>query len=301
MNSLKKNYFIVQSIWNDFCLLNINKLYIMMLRLFTSAIILIGFTTNMNAQVRPPVKKTSPKQAAFTDLTLTMGIPMEGFANTTSSLPFGFTFNYLYQPKTRLPFAFGGGITYLSAGSRRVNRNLTADITVGNTLIDQLVIPLEFRISNQIVNTHGVMRIQGPSKYFKPYLDLYAGFSYFWTSTALFDRSQEGFFDTDDNDRIFRQNQSNDITWNLGAGVGFMAKLGGSTFLNLGASYMLGGAVDYYDRDQIDTWNIELNASNFNPTQTEQNFTEEDVDINAFPKRSRTPMIFAQAGLTFLL
>lgn len=273
----------------------------MLLRLFASTIILLGFAINMTAQVRQPVKKTSSKQAVFADLTLTIGIPMEGFANTTSSLPFGFTLNYLYQPKTRLPFAFGGGITYLSAGSRRINRNLTADITVGNTIIDQLVIPLEFRISNQIVNAHGVMRIQGPSEYFKPYMDLYAGFSYFWTSTALFDRSQEGFFDTNDNNRIFRQSQSNDITWNLGAGAGFMIKVGPSTLLNLGASYMLGGAVNYYDRGQIDTWNIELNASNFNPAQAEQNFSQDDIDVNAIPKRSRTPMIFAQGGVTFIL
>jgi len=270
-----------------------------------------------NSNIRPPnnaanrpqgnvANRTSrpenPRQSQYIDLTLTMGIPMEGFANTTTSLPFGLTFNYLYQPQNRLPFSYGGGITYLSAGSRTVNKNLTADITVGNTLIDQLVIPLEFRISNQIVNTHAIFRTQAPGKYFRPYADIYAGFSYFWTSTSLFDRSDQGFFrTTNDNNLIFRQTQSSAITWNLGAGAGFQAYVGRNTFINLNASYMLGGAVDYYDKSQIETWNIELNSSNFNPSQTDQELNKDDVDINAIPKRSRTPMIFASAGVTFLL
>lgn len=254
------------------------------------------------SQARPQIQKpVAPKQQNFIDLSLTMGIPMESFAETTSSLPFGLTFNYLHQPYTRNPFVFGGGITYLSAGSRSVNRNLTADITVGNTLIDQLIIPLEFKISNQILNGHAIMRIQGPGKYFKPYMDLLAGFNYFWTSTTLYDRSPESYFETDDNNRIFRKTQSSDITWSLGAGIGFMAKVGSSVYLNLGANYMLGGKVDYYDRDQIEQWNIELNSSAFVPNQSEQSLNEDDVDVEAFPKSSRTHMIFANVGVTFLM
>jgi hypothetical protein len=255
-----------------------------------------------NSVVNKKNKADKPRFSQYIDLTLTMGIPMEGFANTTTSLPFGLTFNYLYQPQNRLPFAFGGGLTYLSAGSRTVNKDLTADITVGNTLIDQLIIPLEFRISNQILNTHAVFRTQATGKYFRPFFDIYAGFSYFWTSTSLFDRSDQGFFrTTNDNNLIFRQTQSSSITWNLGAGAGFQAFVGRNTYINLNASYMLGGAVDYYDKSQIDTWNIQLNSSSFNPTETDQELNKDDVDFNAIPKRSRTPMIFASAGVTFLL
>ncbi|MEX1188030.1 MAG: hypothetical protein WED33_02160 [Bacteroidia bacterium] len=266
-------------------------------------IVFTSFSFNIIAQPRPQVKKPPPpKQQGFIDLSLTMGVPMESFAETTTSLPFGFTFNYLYQPYTRNPIAFGGGITYLSAGSRSIDKNLTADITVGNTLIDQLVIPLEFTIRNQIVNGHVMMRVQGHNKYFKPYLDILGGFNYFWTSTALYDRSPESYFDTDDNNRIFQKRQASDITWSAGGGVGFMARLGSSVYLNLGANYMFGGKVNYYDRDQIEEWNIELNASAaFNPNQSEQPLNEDDVNVDAFPKSSRTHMIFANLGVTFLL
>ncbi|MEZ5172146.1 MAG: hypothetical protein R2850_01195 [Bacteroidia bacterium] len=288
-----------------------NKLYIASIAFF-----LLFSEAELNAQVRKPLpgtpakgkkttnntSKTKPGQAQYIDLTLTMGIPMEGFAETTSSLPFGLTFNYLYQPKTYLPFAFGGGITYLNAGNRTIDKNLTADITVGNTLIDQLVIPLEFRINNQIINTHAMFRTQGTGEYIKPFLDIYAGFSYFWTSTSLYDKSDQNYFQTtNDNGQIYRQTQSNSITWNLGAGAGIQAQLSSKVYLNLNASYMLGGAVDYYDKGQIEKWNIELNASSFNPTETDQELHDDDIDINAIPKRSRTPMLFASAGVTFLL
>lgn len=244
----------------------------------------------------------SNSSSNYLDLTLTMGIPMDEFASTTSSLPFGFTLNYLHQPRTRLPFLYGGGFTYLSAGTNTINKTLTADITLGSVLIDQLRIPLEFKIRNQIVNGHLMMRIQGNHPTVKPYFDLLGGFNYFWTGTTLYDRSAENYFNTDDKDRIFHKNQLSRITWSAGAGLGVCAKLNKSTFLNLGATYMFGGKLDYFDRNQINEWDIELNSSTIlSQNDKEGSLNSNNIDVDAFPKRSLTNMLFAQAGVTFWL
>ena len=244
----------------------------------------------------------SNSSSNYLDLTLTMGIPMDEFASTTSSLPFGFTLNYLHQPRTRLPFLYGGGFTYLSAGTNTINKTLTADITLGSVLIDQLRIPLEFNIRNQIVNGHLMMRIQGNHPTVKPYFDLLGGFNYFWTGTTLYDRSAENYFNTDDKDRIFHKNQLSRITWSAGAGLGVCAKLNKSTFLNLGATYMYGGKLDYFDRNQINEWDIELNSSTIlSQNDKEGSLNSNNIDVDAFPKRSLTNMLFAQAGVTFWL
>ena len=269
-------------------------------------IFLVSFSVICHAQVNNMAntnKNTiANKSANYLDLTLTMGIPMAEFASTTSSLPFGFSLNYLHQPTTQLPFLYGGGFTYLSAGTNTINKTLTADITLGSVLIDQLRIPLEFNIRNQIVNGHLMMRIQGNHSIVKPYLDLLGGFNYFWTGTTLYDRSAENYFDTDDKDRIFHKNQLSRITWSAGAGLGVCAKLNKSTFLNLGATYMLGGKLDYFDRNQINEWDIELNSSTvLSQNDKEGSLNSNNISVDALPKRSLTNMLFAQAGVTFWL
>jgi len=276
-----------------------------MLRYISILIFGLTFHTVCFAQVgsKMMTRKKGPSASMqnFLDLTLTMGVPMDDFASTTTSLPFGLSCNYLFQPSSKVPFLFGGGLTYLSAGSKDIKKDLTADITLGTTLIDQLVIPLEFSINNQIVNGHAQIRIQATNDIVKPYLDILGGFNYFWTSTTLYDRSTQNYFQTDDKDRIFHKTQVSDIAWSGGAGVGVMARLSSTVYLNLGANYMLGGKLDYFDKEQISQWNIELNSSALTSTNNEHQLGSDDVNIQALPKHSVTTMLFANAGICFLL
>jgi hypothetical protein len=276
-----------------------------MLRYFSILILSLTINTVCLAQVGSNMitRKKGPSASPqnFLDLTLTMGIPMDDYASTTTSLPFGVSCNYLYQPSSKVPFLFGGGLTFLSAGSKTINKDLTADITLGSTLIDQLVIPLEFSIRNQIVNGHAQIRIQATNDIVKPYLDILGGFNYFWTSTTLYDRSTQNYFQTDDKDRIFHKTQLRDLAWSGGAGVGIMARLSSTVYLNLGATYMFGGKLDYFDKEQISQWNIELNSSSLTSTNNENQLGSDDVNILALPKRSVTTMLFANAGVCFLL
>jgi hypothetical protein len=237
----------------------------------------------------------SNSSSNYLDLTLTMGIPMDEFGETTSSLPFGFTFKYNHQPSVKIPILYGLGFTYLSAGSKSVQKNVPINITVGGSTIDQFQIPLEFAIRNQIINGHFNVRFQGNNPTVKPFIDFLGGFNYFWTGTTLYDRSGQNFFDTDDRDRIFQKTQLGRITWSAGAGAGVSAHLSKATYLNLSANYVFGGKLNYFDKNQINEWDISINSG---PNQSNGSFNSDNVsNSSAIPKYSRTDMLLVQAGI----
>ena len=91
----------------------------------------VTFFTQFTFGQSNPAPKQPPKKRSFTygDLNLSMGIPMYNYKETTTSLPFGGTFNIIHQPSRHVPILFGGGISYLHAGGQRVNETLTAEIT----------------------------------------------------------------------------------------------------------------------------------------------------------------------------
>ncbi len=251
-------------------------------------------TNNRNAQ-------RGPRSATWGDLNLALGIPMYSFAETSSSIPFGLTFNVLHQPQLRVPFLIGGGFTYLHAGGNRVNRNLTADITAGGVLIDQLNIPLEFRMNNNILNGRFMLRFQAPTRFVKPYIDLVGGFNYLWTATSVYDRSPQRFFAHDNDDGLITRNtQESSFTWTAGFGVGTYIYLNSNLYLNLNATYLGGGWARYFDRNQIQNWDVQLNVGGIGAGAGEGSFESNDLAINAVPKVSRTDMIAAQVGIGFI-
>lgn len=265
---------------------------------------LVVFCVAVSALIAQPNnnKKPAPKNRSttFGDFSANLGIPMYSFAETSSSMPFGLNFNIVHQPTSRVPILFGGGIAYLHAGGNRVDRLLTADITAGNIIIDQLNIPLEFRMNNHILNGHGLVRFQAPGKFFKPYIDIVGGFNYLWTGTAVYDRSPERFFATDDNGLITRKTQESSFTWAAGFGAGAFIYLNPDLFLNINATYMGGGWARYYDKNQINNWDVQLNVNGASDVQS-GSLGDDALNVNAFPKNSRTDMIYAQIGIGFYL
>jgi hypothetical protein len=268
---------------------------IRLLLVFTILFTQFAFSQNNPAPKQPPKKRSN----TYGDLNLTMGIPMYNYKETTTSLPFGGTFNILHQPSRHIPILFGGGITYLHAGGQRVNETLTAEITANGIPIqgfEPLVIPLEFRMNNHILNGHAMVRFQAPLRYVKPYIDILGGFNALWTSTAVYDNSPQRYFTTtNDNNLIDRQTQQSAFTWSAGFGAGFYIFLNEDTYLNLNASYLGGGWARYFDKKQVQSWDVQLSVSS--PTPGEGSLNADNINVNTIPKNSRTDMLYAQLGL----
>ena len=66
-------------------------------------------------------------------------------------------------------------------------------------------------------------------------------------------------------------------------------------------TYIFGGQVNYYDKNQIADWDIELNPSVVTSVVGENSLNGNDVDINALPKRSITNMLMIQIGISLPL
>ncbi len=65
---------------------------------------------------------------------------------------------------------------------------------------------------------------------------------------------------------------------------------------------MFGGKLDYFDRNQINEWDIELNSSTvLSQNDKEGSLNSNNISVDALPKRSLTNMLFVQAGVTFWL
>ena len=224
---------------------------------------------------------------------------MQEYRLATNSLPFGMNLSYVYQPSVKVPLGIGVNFNCLSVGSKTVDRALTADITANGILLDQLYIPLEFQIHNNIIATHLDGRFIAPTNVVKPYVDGLLGFNYLWTSTAVYDRSDKGYFNADENGLITRKTQIDDFTYSVGAGTGVIIQIGRRSFINAGAHYLFSGIAQYYDRSQIKDWDIELNVSGVSQNAGQNTFEPGDMTYSAVPKKSKTDMLMIQAGFTF--
>lgn len=271
-------------------------------RLLFSFIVLISFSSAYSQTTPQNKKKKLPPHTGYFDFNLQMGVPMQEYSTATSSLPFGFNLGYLHQPNRKIPLLIGGDLSYLSVGNKTINRTLSADITANGVLIDQLIIPLQFRINNNLLTSHLKLRFLSPTDYIKFYVDGIGGFNYLWTGTEVYDRSDQRFFtrnNNNDNGLISRSTQVQSFTYSAGGGGGLMFQLKGHMYLNLAVHYALGGRATYYDNSQIQNWDIQLNTSGYNPNQTNGTFKDSDLTVNAIPKRSRTDMLLIQMGLSW--
>lgn len=247
-------------------------------------------------------KKKLPTHTGYFDINLQMGVPMQEYSTATSSLPFGFNLGYIHQTNRNIPLLIGGDFSYMSVGSKTINRTLTADITANGVLLDQLIIPLQFKINNNLLTSHLKLRFLSPTDYVKFYADGIGGFNYLWTGTEVYDRSDQQFFarnNNNDNGLISRKTQQQSFTYSAGAGGGFMFQLKPNMYLNVGVHYAFGGRASYYDNSQIQNWDIQLNTSGYNPNQTNGTFKDSDLYVDAIPKRSKTDMLLIQLGLSW--
>jgi hypothetical protein len=262
---------------------------------------LFAFTI-ADAQNRPPARKPKgPTYGSWLSTNLSLSMPMNDYRASTGSIPFGLNVSWVYQPSVKTPLAIGLNLGFLSVGNKTIDRALTADITANGVLLDQLYIPLRFEIQNSIFQAHLNGRFIAPTNTVKPYIDGLAGLNYLWTSTSVYDRSEQRYFQTNDDGLITKKTQEDDITYSVGAGGGLMIQLGRKTHLNIGAHYLFGGTAQYYDRSQIEEWDIQLNVSGVGQGSGQGTFEPGDLTYGAVPKRSRTDMLMMQAGLTFNL
>ena len=257
----------------------------------TLSVVFVCTAFSLMAQTTHPVKNS----AVFFGLNFDLGIPMNDFNTYNDEVAVGGGFNLFFQPSVKIPVLVGFDLAFMNNGFKTEDKTLTADIVVDGVIIDQLLFPMRIETSNMISTGHLNLRVQAPTKFFKPYIDGIIGFNNFSTTTSIYDESEEYYLSEEDNPLITSSKQNSDWTFSYGGAAGLMIELNENMLIDLRVAYSLGGNASYFVEDDIDEWEVVFNTI---PT-TQEDVDEEDISIAAFPKESKTDMILGSVGITF--
>lgn len=259
------------------------------LPIFISACIL---TSNLQAQstIAPPANTS-----VLFNINFDLGIPMNEFKTYNDEVAAGGGFSLFFQPSNKIPVLVGFDMAFMGNGHKTQHETLTADIVAGTTVIETLYFPMRVETYNMITTGDVHLRVQSPTNFFKPYLDGMVGFNHFGTNTSVYDESEEYYLSEEDNPLITSSQQNSSWSLNYGGALGMMVQLNENIFLDVRCAYTFGGEAEYYVEDDIENWEIEFNTV---PT-SQDDVSDEDIDISAIKKQSHTDMIMGTIGLTF--
>ena len=235
-------------------------------------------------------------QAQWVSLDVSIGVPQNEFRENTDATGGGLDLSFGIPFQKGFPISFGLDFNYMVYGSNSQDEDLIAEIRAGNTIIDQLVIPLTITNTNSIFGTHALIRAQAPFELVKPYIEGLAGFRYISTNTKITDRSFDSRYSDEDTDVIIRKTVLDDWIWSYGFGGGFMIKIGSSAYIDLRADFFRGQRAKYFDASDTEAWNIEfVGASAYDP----ENLESGDLDFEAQPRESTTDLLVIKFGVAF--
>ena len=233
-------------------------------------------------------------QKLILDPSFVVGIPMGDFRKNTDATGFGLGTAIMYQPAT-MPVAFGLDANFQVYGSNTQEEVLTANITMGNVLIDQIHIPLKITTENTIFNLNAIIRVMPDFKYVRPFIDGLIGFRSIATTTKIYDETVDHQYAKDESGLIVSKKQIGDFAFSYGGALGVMVDVGKKDLLSiqLKGSYTLGGNADYFDGSDTKNWKVEFTGSN------PQEIEGDDLTYSVIPRHSTTDMLTIHLGVAF--
>ncbi|MEZ5014929.1 MAG: hypothetical protein R2794_11620 [Chitinophagales bacterium] len=262
------------------------------MRLFTCTLLCILSTGSLLAQT---AGRTGNGNATFLGINFDLGIPINEFKTHNDEAAVGGGFDLFFQPTVKIPILIGFDFAFMNNGYKMQRETLTADIVAGGVVIDHLYFPLRVETYNNISTGHLNLRFLSPTKFFRPYVDGLVGFNNFNTRTSIYDESEEYLLSEADNPLITTSKQNSDWTFSYGAAAGMLVELNPNILINLRVAYTMGGTAQYFVESDIEDWEIEFNTV---PTG-QDDITDDDIAISAYPKKSATDMVLGTVGLTF--
>ena len=200
-----------------------------------------------------------------------LGQPKGEFKENVEDLGFGIGGMFAFRPGNS-PVMIGLDVEYMLYGSE------TRQEPFSHTIPD---VTVEVETRNNILLTHALLRLQGNSGTFRPYLDGLIDMHYFFTETKV--RDEDDFVE----EPIASSTNQEDIAFSYGAGGGVMllvhqkreegSKLK-EVLIDFRVRYSFGGEATYLKRGSI---------------------TRENGTAIIDPLRSRTDLLTYQLGVVF--
>jgi len=174
-----------------------------------------------------------------------VGIPQGEFRDNVDNPGFGVDF-FGGLGVGQSPIVLGLDVGFLIYGRERRTENFSPDIPE---------VQVEVETTNNIVQSHFVLRIQPPDGTIRPYADGLIGFKYLFTQSQI---NSERF---DDDDPIARSTNFDDfaLSYGIGGGVDIDVYRPGpdkdtelsAVAIRIGAQYLLGSEADYLQEGSI--------------------------------------------------
>jgi hypothetical protein len=226
----------------------------------------------------------------------TVGIPRNEFRQATDAEGYGLNFVGLFGNG---PVNFGFQADYQIYGLLYRDCDLYANIYSGNTVIDQIWIPVTVVNTNSIFGLHANLRVTTPTTNVRAYFEGLFGFRYISTNTRIEDNTWNNRYSDPDDDVIVSKTNLADIVLSYGGGGGLQFKLNKSSYLDLRAYYLHGGKAYFYDVDDTKKWRVTFSGDpEFYDPDT---LDGDDLTFDASPKYSTTDMLMLQLGVVFKL
>jgi len=203
-------------------------------------LLVLGMTRPTSAQAQNASGAVRPQGS----ISFLVGVPQGEFRDNVSNPGFGLdVFGGLGFGRS--PVVIGLDVGFLIYGRERRSEPFS------NTIPD---VTVEVETTNNILQTHFVLRLQPPDGAIRPYADALIGFKYLFTQTRI---ESERF---GDNESIASSTNFDDFALSYGIGGGVTIDLYRpqgedkevqSVGLQLGVQYLLGSEADYLRRGSI--------------------------------------------------
>ena len=233
-------------------------------------------------------------QRLILDPSFVVGIPVGDFRENTDATGFGLGTAIMYKPAI-MPVAFGLDGNFQVYGSNTQYEDLYANIMLGNTVIDQIHIPLKITTENTIFNLNAIVRVMPDLRHVRPFIDGLIGFRSIGTTTKIYDETSEHTYAKEDNGLIVSKKQIGDFVFSYGGALGVMVDVGKADLISiqLKGSYTRGGNADYFDGSDTEQWRVEFTGTD------PGNIEGDDLNYNVTPRHSETDMLTFHLGVAF--
>ena len=240
---------------------------------------------------------------AYFELNASLGLPMQRFRKATASNHIGASANIMLPFDKEVPnYQFGLNGSYYFYGYNWQDVNFNLDIIENEIIIDRVDVPLEILSGNSMLGAHGVLYVEGKVGKMLAYVKGLLGVRRIWTYSRVYDRSDRLFFDfyeEEEEELLFKFSTERSYVLSYGGGLGvkfFLDKEQDLAF-TMGATYLLGGKANYYDRHDTQFWEVNVSESDYYGLD----LFPEDLQISRPVHRSRISMFFLEIGIEALI
>jgi opacity protein-like surface antigen len=229
---------------------------------------------------------------------LALGIPQNEFRQATDANGGGFNFSLNIPLSKTVPIYAGADYTYMLYGMNRKRFDLESNVVVDGVVVDQILIPLESKTSNNIHQFYLTLRAEAPFRVIRPYVQGMGGFRYLSTKTTLTDKSPDSIYAENEDGVLGKERQLGSTVWSWGYAGGLKIRLSDDIALDLRCDFLYGGKAKFYDSDDTAGWQVEIRGgTEWNPNDIKP----ENIELVTRPRQSTTDMMMFQLGLSFIL